>query len=228
MSTLAERDALTTIVTLPRVNLLPPEIEEARRFKRVQGALGLGVIAALGVVGALLLVANGQVSSAQDDLDTQKVRSTQLEDQEAQYAEVPLVYAQVEAADVQLAAAMGPEIRWSYFFNDLSLQTPGKVWLTSMTVTPNTPAAGTTTTAPSTDYLQSGLATIVYEGKAPTQNDVAAWLDSLDRPEDGFTQPYLTSSKVDPIGDQHAVTFSTQSTVTEDALSRRYTDKAGS
>ena len=136
MSTLTS----TRLATLPRVNLLPPEIEDARRFRRVQRGLGAGVLAAAGIVGALTLLANAAVNDAQGDLDTAKARESKLQAQQARYAEVPLVYAQVEAAEAQLGQAMGKEIRWSYFLNDLSLATPNKVWLTSMTVTQNVDA----------------------------------------------------------------------------------------
>ena len=34
----------TRLATLPRVNLLPPEIEQARQFRRVQYALGGAVL----------------------------------------------------------------------------------------------------------------------------------------------------------------------------------------
>jgi len=220
------------LATLPRVNLLPPEIEEQRRFRKVQVGLGAGVLAAVGVVGALTLMAGGAISDAQGDLDTAKAQETQLTAQKAQYAEVPLVYAQVDAAQAQLGQAMGQEVRWSYFMNDLSLKLPGKVWLTSMTVTQDVDgaavsAATNATVAPSTEYLSSGLGTVTFEGKGYGHNDVAAWLDALAK-QKGLTQPYFTSSEKEAIGDQVAVTFSSQATITEEALSKRYTEKAGS
>ena len=70
MSTLTARETVTRLATLPRVNLLPPEIEQQRQFKKVQAGLGLGVVAAVGVVGALVLAAGAQVSDAQNELDT--------------------------------------------------------------------------------------------------------------------------------------------------------------
>lgn len=228
MSTFTVEGTATSVATLPRVNLLPPEIEEQRRFKRVQAGLGLGVVAALGVVGALWVVASGQVGSAQNDLDAQTARSATLNQQAQQYAEVPVVYAQVESARAQLAQAMGQEIRWSYVLNDLSIVTPSKVWLTSVTVTPNDNTTTATQSPTGTqEYLTPGIASVVFEGKAYKHNDVAAWLVALAK-EKGFAQPYFTSSKVEKIGSEDSVTFSSQATITEDALSGRWTDKAGS
>ena len=218
----------TRVATLPRVNLLPPEIGEQRRFRKVQAGLGAGVLAALGVVGALTLLATGAVSDAQTELDTAKAQQTQLQAQQAQYAEVPLVFAQVEAAQAQLSQAMGNEVRWSYFLNDLSLEIPGKVWLTSMTVTQNVDAAAAAVAAPATgSYLTPGIGTVTFEGKGYAHNDVASWLVALAK-QKGLTQPYFTSSTKEAIGAENAVTFSSQATVTAEALSERYTQKAGS
>lgn len=224
MSTLT----LSSVALLPRVNLLPPEIEEQRRFRRVQGGLCLGVVVALGVVGALAVMANGQVQSAQDGLDVSKARGSTLESRAANYAEVPLVYAQVEAGRAQHAQAMGQEVRWSYFLNDLSLKTPDKVWLTSMTVTQDVDAVTSTATPIVGDsYLAPGVGTLTFEGRGYTHNDVAAWLDALAK-QKGLTQPYFTSSEDELIGSEDAVKFTSQATLTEEALSGRFGQKAGS
>ena len=45
--------------TLPRVNLLPPEIGEARRFRRIQYGLGGGLALSAGVVALLYVAAAG-------------------------------------------------------------------------------------------------------------------------------------------------------------------------
>lgn len=223
MSTVQE--TVTAVVTLPRVNLLPPEIAEQARFKRVQVGLGAGVVAALGLVGVAFVVASSQVGSAQDDVDAQQARNRTLTAQQAQYAEVPLVYSQVDAARARLAQAMGREIRWSYVLNDLSLITPSKVWLKSMTVTASDPTAAA---APATgDYLQPGVGTVTFTGSGSRHNDVAAWLVALGR-EPGLSQPYFTSSKAEQIGTESSVTFTSQATITEAALSGRWTDEAGS
>jgi Tfp pilus assembly protein PilN len=218
----------TRVATLPRVNLLPPEIEEQRRLRKVQAGLGLGVLAAAGVVGALALAALGQVNDAQAELDASKARGSALEAKSAEYAEVPAVYAQVEAAEAQVAQAMGKEVRWSYFLNDLSLRVPSKVWLTSMTVTQEVDAVAAATPAtPEAAVMTPGIGSVTFSGKGFTHNDVAAWLDALAK-QKGLTQPYFTNSTVEEIGTEKAVTFESQATITEESLSGRYTQKAGS
>ena len=228
MSTLTAHETATRLATLPRVNLLPPEIEQARRFKKVQAGLGLGVLAAAGVVGVLVLAANGQVNDAQSDLDTQTAQGTALQGEVAKYAEVPVVYAEVDAAKAQLTQAMGREIRWSGFLNDLSILTPGKVWLTQVSVTETVepgplaaPVVGATT------YGTANIGTLKFEGKGYTHNDVAAWLKALGS-EEGVADAFFTQSSEEKIGSEDSVTFDSQAVITEDLLSGRFTDKAGS
>ena len=229
MSTLTARETATRLATLPRVNLLPPEIEQQRQFKKVQLGLGLGVVAALGVVGALVLAAGAQVNDAKDELDTQTARNTTLQADAAKYADVPAVYAQVDAAKAQLSQAMSKEIRWSRFLNDLSVVTPGKVWLTNVkvaeTVDPTALAVAPGTTGPA--WGTTNIGTITFEGKGYTHNDVASWLKAL-ASEKGVADAYFTKSTQELIGSENSVTFNSQAVITEDLLSGRFTDKAGS
>jgi Tfp pilus assembly protein PilN len=215
----------TRLATLPRVNLLPPEIEQQRRFRHVQVGLGGAVLASLVAVGALVVAASAQVGNAQDDLDANKAQTTQLQAKVTEYAEVPLVYGQVEAAHAQLGQAMGREVRWSYFLNDLSLKIPRHVWLDSMVVSSTVATPGVA--QPTGQYAAVGIGNVAFEGRAYSHNDVAAWLVSLAK-QKGYTQPYFSDSTVTPLPtNDHAVRFTSQVTVTDDALSKRYTEKAG-
>jgi Tfp pilus assembly protein PilN len=214
----------TRLATLPRVNLLPPEIEEQRRFRHVQAGLGGAVLASLVVVGALFVAAGAEVSSAKDDLDASKVQGTQLNSKVAEYAEVPLVLGQVDAARAQLEQAMGSEVRWSSYLNDLSLKIPRHVWLDSITVTSTSATASAVSAG---QYTDPGIGSVTFVGHGYSHNDVAAWLESLAK-QKGYTQPYFSDSTLAPVGDdEKAVTFTSNVTVTEDALSKRYTQKAG-
>lgn len=221
----------TALATLPRVNLLPPEIQEQARLRKVQAGLGLAVAAALGAAGLLYLAASNSANDAQQQLDASNARAATLKSRMAAYSEVPAVIAAVEAARTQVSQAMGQEVRWSYFLNDLSLTVPDRVWLTDMTVTQNVDAASAVpaATAPGAGgYLTPGIGSVSFTGKAYGHKDVAAWLDSLAK-QQGYTQPYFTDSTVEPVGDREtAVKFTSQVTLTTDALSGRWTQKAGS
>ena len=69
---------------------------------------------------------------------------------------------------------------------------------------------------------------MTFEGNGYSHNDVAAWLDALAK-QKGLTQPYFTKSDEGArSASETAVNFASQATITEDALSGRYTEKAGS
>jgi Tfp pilus assembly protein PilN len=210
----------TGLASLPRVNLLPPEIEELRRFRRIQVGLGGGVAAAVGLVALLLVAANGSVASANTELEAAAGEQSRLQAETAKYADVQAVYAQAAAAEVMLTQAMGEEIRYSRFLSDLSLTVPENVWLKSLTFTQaEVPAAAVGTTEPA-------IASVTVSGVGFSHGDVAVWLESL-AGQQGYTNPYFSSSTESRIGTRTVVDFSSSAELTSEALSGQYTKPAG-
>ena len=209
----------TGLVTLPRVNLLPPEIAEATRFRRIQMGLGGGLLAAVGVVALLYVGAAGSVTDAQSELDNATATGTQLKAEAAKYADVTGVYAQAAAAEAMLTQAMGEEVRYSTFLNALSLTVPDNVWVRSVIFSqaPVPPALGST---------EPGIGTVTFSGVGFKHEDVAVWLESL-ATQAGYADPYFSSSAETLIGERKTVDFSSAVTLTTKALSGRYTTPAG-
>jgi Tfp pilus assembly protein PilN len=204
---------------LPRVNLLPPEIGEAVRFRRIQLGLGGGLLAALGTVTLLYVLAVGSVSDATVELDSATATGSQLQAENAKYAEVTAVYAAAAAAEAMLTQAMGEEIRYSEFLNDLSLTVPEKVWLKNVTF-------AQVATPPALGSTEPGLGTVTFTGVGYSHNDVAVWLESLAK-QQGYKDPYFSASTEVLIGKRKAVDFSSSVALTPDALSKQYTAPAG-
>src|SRR3954467_8020126 len=107
MSLMTETGAVVSLDSLPRVNLLPPEIAETRRFRRIQVGLGGAVLGAVGIVALLYVGASSSVSNAQDDLDSANATHTALTAETAKYRDVTAVYARAAAAQAMLTQAMG-------------------------------------------------------------------------------------------------------------------------
>ena len=220
--------ATLTRSSAPRVNLLPPEIGQARTLRRLQFGLGAGVLTAVGAIVVLYVLALGDVSSATNSLDATRAQGTAIQTESAKYADVPAAIAKVDAAAAQRSQAMNQEIRWSYVLNDMSLRIPSKVWLTNVTATESVDGAVATATTPG-GYPEAGVGTVLFTGLAYGHNDVARWLEVLSG-EKGFSQAYFANStedstKINPSGGK-VVNFTSQVTVTADALSHRYEPKA--
>jgi Tfp pilus assembly protein PilN len=207
------------LAALPKVNLLPPEIAERVRFRRIQVGLGSGVLAAVGVVALLYVVAAASLNDANSELATEQATGAQLRQETAKYADVTAVYAQAAAAEAMLTEAMGQEVRFSQFLNDLSLSVPENVWVTNVSFAqaPVAPALGST---------EPGIGTATFTGVGFKHEDVAVWLESLAK-QQGYANPYFSNSTEALIGTRKIVNFTSTVTMTPDALSKRYTAPAG-
>jgi Tfp pilus assembly protein PilN len=209
----------TGVVVLPSVNLLPPEIAEGARFRKVQMGLGGGVVAAMGVVALLYIGASSSLSEANTELETQQATGTQLQVESAKYKDVTAVYAAAAAAEAMLTEAMGEEVRYSQFLNDLSLTVPENVWVKDV-------AFAQTAVPPALGSSEPGVGTVTFTGVGFKHEDVAVWLESLAR-QKGYADPYFSSSTEALIGTRKSVDFVSTVTLTPDALSKRYTAPAG-
>jgi Tfp pilus assembly protein PilN len=214
-----EQLAGSGLATLPRVNLLPPEIAERRRFRRIQYGLGAAVLSAVGVVAAGFVLATGSVNAANEELVLATAETTRLEAETAKYADVAAVYAQAAAAQAMLTEAMGQEVRYSSFLSGLSLSVPDNVWVTSVSF-------AQAEVAPAVGSTEPGVGTLTVSGKGFSHEDVALWLESL-AGQDTYTNAYFSSSTEALIGQRTVVEFTSTATLTPKALSERYTTAAG-
>ena len=215
------------VPVMPSVNLMPPEIAEAARFRRFQLAMGGAVIAAVAAVAALYMHAHSGVAGAQDELTQAQAQNTALQAKLSSLQSVQDVYTQVSSREAMLTQAMGGEIRWSRYLTDLSLRMPDHVWLTTITATET--AATSTTAAPTAASLTApgSIGNLQFAGIAFAHDDVATWLDTLAK-ERGFSNAYFTNSAETPIGPKQFVTFASSTDINNKAESGRYSKPAGS
>lgn len=220
---------VTTVARSPRVNLLPPEIAEAARFRRFQMAMGGAVVGAVVIVGALYVHGQSAVKDAQSQLDSANARQASLQTTLTSLQGVQNVYSQVAAKRAMLTQAMGSEIRWSGYLADLSLRVPDNVWLTTIQATEtSTGLTGTPAPVATTPSLTpAGVGTINFGGIAFSHDDVATWLDVLAK-ERGFADPYFSNSTESLIGSKPVVNYTSSVVLTNAAESGHYTQPAGS
>jgi Tfp pilus assembly protein PilN len=207
---------------VPKVNLLPAEIAQARRLA------GLKRVLAGGVVAVALLCAGGTVwaqagaSAAQDELDAVQARADVLRAEQARYAAVPKLLNLIQSAGAAREQAMSQDVLWYGFLSDLSVTTPKGVTLNGLQVALDKPTVATD------PLVKPGIGTVTFTGSAQRFPDVAAWLDAVARMHglDGST--LQSATREDPSGGKpsEAVNFTTTVTVTSKALTHRYDRKA--
>lgn len=201
---------------LPRVNLLPPEIGHRSRQRRVQVAVGCGLLAAVGAVAALSAAAGAARQDADAELTTVHARAAVLQAETAKYVDVLAVHRRADGAKDMLTLAMAEEVRFSGLLHDLSRTVPDNVWLDDVTFSQPTPAP------PAVAGAEAGIGTVTFSGAAFSHDDVAAWLDSL-ATQDGYADPALTASTASAGDGRATVTFTSSVTLTSAALSGRHT-----
>jgi Tfp pilus assembly protein PilN len=223
-----------TAASTPRVNLMPPEIAEAARFRQVQALLGAAMLLVVVVVGVLYWNAHRGVSTARGELSQAQAQQTSLQAKLAQLASVQQTLDEVQSKQSLLATAMGTEVRWSFMLNNLAFRVPSNVWLTKLQVaetatsnTSPTPTGATTLGAatlgatPSASTAPFSIGTVSFEGVALTHDDVARWLDAMARVT-GFLDPTFSSSAETLIGGKTVTDFQGAVSLTSSLFSNRY------
>jgi Tfp pilus assembly protein PilN len=210
----------TTVVgtpVLPRVNLLPPEIAEARQLKQYRFAAAGGVAATAVLVGVFYWHAHGGVATAQSALDASNAKTAALKTQLASYQSVTQVRTEVESAKATLETALAPQVLWSRYLQDMSVSLVGNYWFGTMVMTTGAaaPTAGSTTTvSPLADTKTVG--TLTLTGTAVSHYDVATLLRSLGTEQGMSPSPVVLNSTEDQtalVGNHKLIKFSVSETV---------------
>jgi Tfp pilus assembly protein PilN len=226
MSMTAQEPTLTRTrvdwAPVPRVNLLPPEIIEGRRFRGTQVRLAAVVACVvLGGVGAAGW-AQYQVSLARAEQAVVQARTAQLQSEAASYAEVPKVLAEVDAATGARERAMATDVLWYRFLDELAVATPATVSLTSLDM------AMSTGVATSQDVLsRTDLGEVVVSGDATRMPEVAAWLSAVASVHGMDISRLQSAVRNEGSTAASGITFTSAVGITTSALSHRYDRKAG-
>lgn len=211
--------------SIPRVNLLPDEILAERRLRRTQVVLGAATLAVVGALAGGYVVSAAGVAAAQDGLDREQTRTLQLQAEAEQYAEVPVVLAEVAAAQDARTTAMAQDSLWYSQLNQLANTYPQNVWLRDLSVTVTTADAATAAPDPAAAALPTGLGALTFNGTGLTHSDASAFLDVLESTP-GYSYPYLNVSERIDIEGNVVVDFTATVTVTNELLSLRFEPKA--
>ncbi|HEY6795549.1 MAG TPA: PilN domain-containing protein [Kineosporiaceae bacterium] len=217
---------------VPQVDLLPPEIVDARRFRAVQRRLAAVALVVAALCGLGVVWAQAGVARARSDLAIIQAEGGRLQAQQARYAGVPTTLAELDHVKAAREAALANDVAWYRFLADLAVNTPPGTELTQVTITMD----GKSSDAPLTP---AGLGTVTVQGTALKFTDVAAWLEDTDQVHglagSGLTSAVRGGSRPAASGDGPSspaasagpeITFSGSAVVVPAALSHRYDRKA--
>ena len=199
---------------MSQVNLLPPDILQGQRFRR----LTLTVLAAGAIILALIiiffLIQVGRLGSVNDDIAAKKQSNAQLQSQIDSLQKYDDLQVQAQQAQSQLDAAYAGEVSFSGMLMDLSRVIPSDAYLStfSATITGPPPAGGTTTTTPLIGTMTTG-------GEAIGFDSLSIWLTRLELVQ-GWVNPWMPTIAADTAV-PNAYTFTTSVDLTQDVVTQR-------
>lgn len=214
----AEQPELDPLRLLPiTANLLPPEITDARRTRKVRRVAAAIVAGALVLTAVWYFVAKQQTSHAQSSLDQAEQQSVSLTHKEASYANLVKVQADAAAINTKLSALMANDLQWWQLLPALNAAAPAGVTLTSVSGTLATAGAASATPVPGTTG-PAAVGSLTISGTAPDKNSIAAFLDALSLVK-GLSNPYTSGAQS---GTGSTLTFSMHADINSTALGGRF------
>jgi Tfp pilus assembly protein PilN len=196
-------------------NLLPVEVMEARRSRRVKRM----VVVLLAVFVVLLVgwygYARVQTELARSELADAKASTERLTKQQDAFAELQQVQRDSAAIQAQLAQLMASDMAWATLMRDLRRAAPANLRLTGITVTLD--ASRTVGTAANTTGA-SRVAFVTITGIGTSKPQIAAYVDALSK-VNGVADPFITSVSASEKG----LDFDVKVDVTQALLGGRYT-----
>jgi Tfp pilus assembly protein PilN len=200
---------------MSQVNLLPPDILQGQRYRRLTlTVLAVGAVVLALIVG-FFLVQVGKLGSVNDDVADAKRNNTLLQTQIDSLQKYEDLQVQAQQAEGQLAAAYAGEVSFSGMLMDLSRVIPSDMYLTTFTATITAPAPTTGTTTTTTPLI----GTMSMGGEAIGFDSLSEWLTRLEMVQ-GWVNPWMPTISADSAV-PNAWTFTTSVDLTQDAETPR-------
>jgi Tfp pilus assembly protein PilN len=199
-------------------NLLPPEVIDARRGRKMKRVLA-GILAAGVFLTAVWYVyAKHEASGAQTELTNSQRQLVRLRSEQNRYNDVVTTQASIAALKNELAQLMQGDLQWWQLIPALRAVAPAGVVLTAVSGT-LTAVGGAPAAAPTAGLATGGsVGTLTISGSAPDKNSVAAFVDAL-ATVPGVANPFVTGVQSPP---GKGTTFSVQLEISSSALGGRF------
>jgi Tfp pilus assembly protein PilN len=204
---------------MSQVNLLPPEIRQRQRLRRLTSLVGLAGVGLLAVVGLFYVLQVMNLGRVEDELRAQEARNADLQAaiQELQpFADLQTaLQGKRELNDIVFAN----EVSWSGTLRDISRLIPSDAYLTDLTgsVTVATAAQGE---APE-EETAGLIGSITFNGVARDIDSLAVWLTRLEQVK-GWANPWAASAQLtEAESGISAYQFSGSVDLSADAVTRR-------
>ncbi len=201
---------------MSQVNLLPHDVLEGQRYRRLTWTVIAAGAVVLAVIFFLFLLQVGKLGSVNDDITDAQQNNAVLQAQIDKLQKYEDLQVQAQEAEGQLAAAYSGEVSFSGMLMDLSRVIPSDAFLTTFSSTISGPPVAETGGAETTTPL---IGTISMGGEAIGFDSLSVWLTRLEMVH-GWVNPWMPSITADS-SIPNAFTFTTSVDLTEDVVTPR-------
>ena len=141
---------------MSQVNLLPPDILQGQRYRRVTGLVVLAGLAIIGLIILFYLLQVGRLASVNSDIDAQQATNAQLNTEITDLSKYENLQAEAQQQQQLLNDAYAGEVSYSGLMMDMSRVIPSDSFLSALSVTtPGATASTTTTPTTTTQFIGS-------------------------------------------------------------------------
>ena len=207
---------------MSQVNLLPPDILQAQRYRRLtSGVVVAGAVMVAAVFGYYLLQSN-ELSSVNDEIAAQEATNASIQTSIAEKQKYADLQAEAQAQQQLLSAAYAGEVSFSALLMDFSRVIPSDAYVDSLAIQADQATAGAEGATPG---LIGG---ITGSGQAVSIDTLSVFLTRLEQVK-GWVNPWMsTVSKNEEV---NGYDYSVSVDLTDEVVTERgrggVTDAAG-
>ena len=176
---------------MSQINLLPPEIRQQERLRRITFIVVLSGAVALALIGLFYVVQTMRLAGSQDELAAQQATNRLLEQQIAELQPYADLQSQLLAKQELVATVYANEVAWSGVLLDISRIIPDESYLSAFSG--QVAASGTTIGAPAEEPT-SLIGNMSFQGTADGTETIASWLNRLDQVK-GWVNAWVNSAQ---------------------------------
>jgi Tfp pilus assembly protein PilN len=186
---------------MTQVNLLPVEVQQRRKTRRLTTMVTSAVAGVLGFLILIFILQSARLAAANRDLEEQRAANGRLQTEINGLTRFEQLKQSVTEKETLLANLLRGEVLWSGVLRDISLVIPRDMWLTSLSGQVQVSSTAST----STPVGEGLVGSIQFQGQAFAHTTVADWLTRLEQVE-GWLNPWVSTSSKAGTGTE--VTFS--------------------
>ena len=174
---------------MSQVNLLPPDILQAQRYRRLTSGVILAGLLALVLVFGFYLLKSNELSGVNDDIEAQNATNASIQASIADKQRFAELQARAQAQQELLSNAFAGEVSFSALLMDFSRVIPSDAYVDTLTLQ----TADLAAEDPAATGAQAGLVgSITGGGKAVSIDSLSVFLTRLEQVQ-GWVNPWMTT-----------------------------------